>query len=197
MLQRAIPNHREFYGYIFLAIAVISFLIAYPLIARATDNTTARHWHSETTTFRIGGSVPSGWHTDINNAGIDWDQNTLVGLTQVHTGMPANVHADDEVPGYYLCTNFSYLAACTFVGVDGSGHILGAEITYNDAKTWIHNCSTSYDVEFVGIHEFGHVAGGLDDSTSDSDAIMFQGGDCATSLDEHDIDSMNAVYGSH
>ena len=43
MLQRAIPNHREFYGYIFLAIAVISFLIAYPLIARANDNTTARH----------------------------------------------------------------------------------------------------------------------------------------------------------
>ena len=72
---------------------------------------------------------------------------------------------------------------------------------------WDHSFNTAWwkcvldigrDVETYALHEFGHFVGVLD-HTSDSDAVMneFLHSDCQRHLDSHDINSMNAQYGSH
>ena len=179
---------------IVLAVILILAAMAFSLlVVKATDNTQSFHYHSESTDYRFAGSIPSGWESDIEDAAADWDADTDVGLTKRTTGNTSVYKG--SFPGIYSCSDSAL--ACAF-GTATGNHITWAEYMYNEDFNWYTDCS-QYDVGTVARHEFGHYAGWLLGTITDSDAVMYTSyNGCHTSLDQHDLDSMEEQYsGSH
>ena len=68
-------------GLIILALlAGLALATILTLPAKATDNTTDDHWHSESAQYKRNPNLPVSWPININKAADDWDSGTVFPL---------------------------------------------------------------------------------------------------------------------
>lgn len=187
-----------------LVIAVVIIMALFTVtVARAVHETTDIHWHDEGTTYQIRSSIPSSWEDDIEFASDEWHDNTNITLTG--NGVAVNWIEKDEIPDENPCDPDTS-AACALIRLDedDGDHLLVVDIIFNEDLSWGTNvvpCTifNSPDVKEVAVHEFGHLAGWLGESTLGGDAVMSspENYGCFREVKVHDISSMNWQYNGH
>jgi hypothetical protein len=146
-----------------------------PANFQAAIDSAANKWHNQTATFWLLKGA------DIGN--VDWsDSSTHI----VWYGTPPS-----------WCGSSS-IACVRSIGTDfANKHLYDADMVFNSGMSFTNTCpwqlGSPYDIETVALHEFGHF-GHIDDGTSDTTAVMWGYWNCRQTLQQHDINSMNALY---
>lgn len=178
---------------------VLVITIMHYSLVNASDNTTSLHRHSESMTFKMLSSVPSGWHDSIREAALSWTERTVVSITESSNSV--NYIRYQDYPDWLLddCDPDNS-AGCTDFGYIGD-HVQWADIYFNGGVSFgtnTFNCTLNYpDVQETAAHEFGHAAGWLDHSFQPPDVMTGYTDGCWRIPTDHDVESMNAQYANH
>jgi hypothetical protein len=180
-------------------------MCASSVIAIATDNIGSKwHWEGNAVYYRLANyTLPANFQLAIDNAATKWTSQTVIYI--IKAADIGNINWSDSSthivfygsPPSAWCPSSSLACTTSYITDPTTHHLVDADTVFNSGMSWTNTCPwqtwAPYDIETVALHEFGHW-GHLTDGTSDTTAVMWGYWNCRQTLQQHDKDSMNAVY---
>ena len=178
-------------------IALVTVMTVY-----ADDNTSAIHWHSENSNYALlTDQLPDAWEDPIRQAAAEWRQDTNISIVEVGGSNNTIWRGSIPIEWWGSCPP-STTGACTWKNWDNNYHIDRSQTVFNwdfgfGTASWKCFLDIGRDVQTYALHEFGHFAGVLGHSSDSDSAMRANLTECQRTLDQHDVDSMNAQYSIH